>query len=303
MDATNPTLYSVSNSQIQKINIFGKNIYLKRDDLISLEFSGNKFRKLSYYLDSDFLNIESIVSYGGIQSNMMYSLSCLAKIRNWQFIYYTKNISNQVKILKEGNYFSAIQNGMHVHELKDNYNNFISRFTPNSNQLLIPQGGHQIESKYGIDILGQELLEWAKSKYITNFNVFLPSGTGTSALYLQQKIKPNIVYTTNCVGGVEYLRKQFFELSPNLNDHPYILENKKFRFAELNLELLEMFRSLRTETNVEFDLLYDPVGWHILIENFEELRSYPTIYIHCGGTLGNKTQLMRYEYFLSKKNH
>lgn len=290
-------------SHIQNIKIFNKEFYLKRDDLIDKEFSGNKFRKLQYYLDRDFPQIECIVSHGGIQSNMMYSLSCLAKMKNWKFIYYTKNVSQQAIISREGNYFSAKQNGMELYELGADYNNFISTLTPHSNQLFISQGGHQIEAKYGIDILGKELLDWAENNDIVNFNVFLPSGTGTSALYLQQKIKPNIVYTTNCVGGVEYLKKQFFELSSDIQDHPYILQNNKFRFAELNIELLEMYKTLKIQSNVEFDLLYDPVGWHVLLENFEELKSCPTIYIHCGGTLGNRTQLMRYEYFLSKNSY
>lgn len=287
------------NSPIQLIKIDNHKIYIKRDDLISRTLSGNKARKLHYYIEKEFLHVDTLVSYGGIQSNMMYALSFLAKVRNWQFIYYTRFIPQQVKNLEIGNYFSAIKNGMKVNELRGDYDNIISAINTlkmNKTQLIIHQGGHQLESQYGINILAQELITWAKGNFLKNFNVFLPSGTGTSALYLQQALKPHVVYTTNCVGSAQYLSKQFFDLSLNINDHPQILENDRFRFAEPNKELLDIFNILQIQTNIEFDLIYDPIGWYFLLKNFHKLPPCPTVYIHCGGTMGNSTQILRYKY-------
>jgi 1-aminocyclopropane-1-carboxylate deaminase len=287
--------FNLNSSPVQLVEINKHKIYIKRDDLIDPIFSGNKGRKLHYYLERDFPHINTLISYGGTQSNMMYALSCLAKIRNWQFIYFTRFIPKQIKKLEVGNYFFAIQNGMDMRELKHDYDSTISQLTANSHQLLIHQGGHQIEAQHGMQILAQELLAWAKDNFIENFNVFLPSGTGTSALYLQQALKTQLVYTTNCVGSAAYLRKQFLELSLYENDHPHILENNKFRFSELNKELVSIFNLLKIQTGIEFDLIYDPVGWYFLLEKIHTLTPYPTIYIHCGGTLGNTTQLLRYQ--------
>jgi 1-aminocyclopropane-1-carboxylate deaminase/D-cysteine desulfhydrase-like pyridoxal-dependent ACC family enzyme len=45
---------------------------------------------------------------------------------------------------------------------------------------------------------------------------------------------------------------------------------------------------------IEFDLLYDPVGWLILLEN-PEIFQKPTLYIHQGGLIGNESMLARYQ--------
>ena len=71
-------------SYFQKIKINGKSLYLKRDDLIHQIFSGNKARKLFYYLTKNFSKKKEIISYGGAQSNMIYPLSELARIKKMQ---------------------------------------------------------------------------------------------------------------------------------------------------------------------------------------------------------------------------
>jgi 1-aminocyclopropane-1-carboxylate deaminase/D-cysteine desulfhydrase-like pyridoxal-dependent ACC family enzyme len=45
---------------------------------------------------------------------------------------------------------------------------------------------------------------------------------------------------------------------------------------------------------VEFDLLYDPLGWRVLLEHIGLFES-PVLYIHQGGVLGNKSMLPRYQ--------
>jgi len=45
-------------------------------------------------------------------------------------------------------------------------------------------------------------------------------------------------------------------------------------------------------------MVYDPVGWDILLRNTEKI-SAPIIYLHCGGINGNKTMLQRYKKILS----
>ncbi len=71
--------YTICNSPIEEKVFRGQKIYIKRDDLLNPNFSGNKARKFYYYLLKDFPNIKKVVSYGSNQSNAMYSLSVLAK--------------------------------------------------------------------------------------------------------------------------------------------------------------------------------------------------------------------------------
>lgn len=63
------------NSPTEKIKFKNKEIYLKRDDLLDRDFSGNKARKFYYYLVNDLTNIDKIISFGSAQANSLYSLS------------------------------------------------------------------------------------------------------------------------------------------------------------------------------------------------------------------------------------
>ncbi|MBD3807863.1 MAG: 1-aminocyclopropane-1-carboxylate deaminase/D-cysteine desulfhydrase, partial [Epsilonproteobacteria bacterium] len=78
------------------MTVDGISFFLKRDDLIHVNFSGNKARKLYYFLINDFSNIKRLISYGSNQSNAMYSMSVLAKLKGWEFEYYTNHISEHL---------------------------------------------------------------------------------------------------------------------------------------------------------------------------------------------------------------
>ena len=100
-----------TNSPIEKINFNNQEYFVKRDDLLDSDFSGNKARKFYYYLINDFPNIKKVVSHGSSQSNAMYSLSVLCKIKNWQFDYYVDHTASFLKENPIGNYKYAIKNG------------------------------------------------------------------------------------------------------------------------------------------------------------------------------------------------
>lgn len=285
------------NSSVSKFEYKNRIFYVKRDDLLSPEFSGNKARKLAYYLDKyDNPSITELISYGGYQSNLMYSLSCLAKLKKWKFTYYTRKLAKSIDYQADGNLSASLANKMNLVEIENDFNQFCQQLEINQpeNQLLIKQGGAQIEAEYGIAQLAQEIKSWATEQKITNPAIFLASGTGASALYLQKNLPEFTVYTTNCVGSTEYLQQQFIVLEPTLPIYPTILTNK-FRFANPDVELLTTWQNIRNASAIDFDLIYDPVGWKVLLNNLEQINQ-PIIYIHCGGLLGNNTMLQRYKY-------
>jgi 1-aminocyclopropane-1-carboxylate deaminase len=101
-------------SPIQSITFDKQHFYLKRDDLIDPDFSGNKARKFHYFLQNDFPDIHKLISYGSAQSNAMYSLSVLAKMKGWEFEYFVDHIADYLKEHPHGNYKAAIDNGMKI---------------------------------------------------------------------------------------------------------------------------------------------------------------------------------------------
>lgn len=281
-------------SPIEALTYEGHSFYLKRDDLLHPDFSGNKARKFHYFLKNDFSHIKKIVSYGSAQSNAMYSLSVLAKIKGWEFEYYVDHIAEYLKENPHGNYKAAMENGMRL---------LVGRgaTTSTDDVLFIEEGGRQREAEYGIKLLAEEIVEWQKEQGFDRLNIFLPSGTGTTSLFLRKSLSElnaqnsTLVYTTPCVGDSEYLKKQFSELEPTESYHPLILSaDKKYHFGKLYKEHYKIWLKLRQQTGVTFDLLYDPLGWQVLLAHLEVFE-IPTLYMHQGGILGNESMLPRYE--------
>ena len=286
-----------------------KNIkmFIKRDDLIHEDFSGNKGRKFYYFLKNEFPQIKKVISYGSMQSNAMYSLSVLAKLKGWEFEYYTR-INEEVLKKPVGNLKAALENGMKLKEIRHWTldighweKNYLSECKIIDDILIIPEGGRCKEAEFGIKLLANEIIEWTKEQKIKNLNIFLPSGTGTTALFLQKHLT-NVqclmsnVYTVPCVGNSNYLKEQFFGLEPNEKFHPIIIESpKKYRFGKLYKELFDIWQELKFETGIEFDLMYDPIGFNTVFTNVQCLMSNDFLYIHQGGLKGNESMIARYQ--------
>jgi 1-aminocyclopropane-1-carboxylate deaminase/D-cysteine desulfhydrase-like pyridoxal-dependent ACC family enzyme len=188
------------------------------------------------------------------------------------------HIATYLKDNPHGNYKYALKNGMNILEKKFPQ-------TIEDDELFIPEGGYFKEAEFGLKVLADELRE-------LDVDIFLPSGTGTTALYLQKHLKQK-VYTCACVGGSKYLKKEFLELECDETVHPIILNmEKKYHFGKLYREFFEIWLELKKETKIEFDLLYDPLGWLTMLNHKFDKK---LLYIHQGGLIGNESMLLRYK--------
>jgi 1-aminocyclopropane-1-carboxylate deaminase len=277
-------------SPISKFNFRGFEFLIKRDDLIDEDFSGNKARKFYYFFEYLKQNpqIKKIVSYGSNQSNAMYSLSVLAKLFKIELNYYVNHLSQYLINNPIGNYKATILNGAKIienPEMVEKLKNNLITFEKNT--LFIKEGGAVKEAEFGIKMLAKELKKYA------NYSIFLPSGTGVTALYLQKYFNGK-VFTCSCVGNDEYLVKQWQALEENINYYPTILKkNKKFHFGKLYKENYKIWKELK-KAGIEFDLLYDPIGWQVVMNNLNVLGN-KIIYIHQGGLKGNESMIQRYK--------
>jgi 1-aminocyclopropane-1-carboxylate deaminase len=299
----------LANSPVELVSISGHEVYIKRDDLLHCEFSGNKARKFYYYLKHDAQHITHLISYGSPQANSFYSLSALAKLKGWRFDFYVDHINDLLRQNPQGNYRGGIENGANIIELSaikdsdeniDDYINNHKRSTLKSNELFVEEGGRGAEAAIGVELLAQEIDQWRSENSHTSLVVALPSGTGTTALFLQryfvQHTLPITVVTCACVGGNDYLTQQWVSLDPNTAHHPKILSSdKKYHFGKLYNEFYDMWQYLKQETQLEFELLYDPLGWMTLLDYIKQKSpSSPIMYIHQGGLKGNESMLPRY---------
>ncbi|EAI4415372.1 1-aminocyclopropane-1-carboxylate deaminase [Campylobacter fetus] len=272
------------------VNFRGRSFWILRDDKIGGEFNGNKARKLEYFLNSDLSGFKRIISYGSNQSNAMYSLSVFAKMKELEFIYVTDHLSGFLKERPSGNLALALRNGMVIYESK-NRADFASNLK-NIDDILIPEGVAMSEAEYGFKTQAK-LIEDFSNQIGFKFDIFLPSGTGASAAYLAKNLSQMKVYTTPCVGDRDYLASMVLNLDKdsklNILNPP-----KKYHFGNLKRELFDIYKELKDSTNVEFELLYDSVGWLSLLYNLTEFKN-KILYIHQGGIIGNESLLERYK--------
>jgi len=281
-------------SPIQAI-VFKKQLFfIKRDDLIHLWLNGNKARKFYAYLHTDFPGIDTLVSYGGNQSNAMLALSALARLRGWSFRYYGKALPQVLHDEPIGNFRAALENGMEYIAVQNfDFSDW------RDNELFVPQGGADALAELGVAMLAKEIKAFVRLMGLQKLGVILASGTGTTALFLQKHLQNTDIQvsTVPCVGDATYLRQQFVQLQDNLSLKipPHILNPQKhYRFGQLYPEFLALWQDLKNQTGIEFDLLYDPLTWQTLLEQRDTLYEH-VLYIHCGGVNGNESMLRRYK--------
>ncbi|EGA70265.1 1-aminocyclopropane-1-carboxylate deaminase [Vibrio sinaloensis DSM 21326] len=274
--------------------------FLKRDDQLHSHFTGNKARKFMALLDSPLEHISTLISYGSIQSNAMLSLSALAAIKGWKFEFYVDHMPEWLVANPKGNYRAALELGaqidvigqqglhpqVHIEQVRK----------PDDSCLVVPEGGRFQQAEHGIAQLAREILSWTRFAAGDQFTLALPSGTGTTALYLHKHLAPHgiEVLTCPCVGGKAYLEQQFIDLGET--QFPTILElESKHHFGKLYQSDYQTWAQLLQQTDIEFDLLYDPMMWQCLQYWYPHNRHKTLIYLHQGGLLGNESMLPRYE--------
>ena len=279
---------------LSKIILDGREFLVKRDDLIDPFLAGNKYRKLYTLLQTPKETFDTIISYGGTQSNAMLAIAAMCRQKGWHYIYYSKELSRRQRETPSGNYASALRLGMEHREIANSlYRDCIAslQITKDERSFIIDQGGAVTEAKIGLEVLATELREQLReTPEITALAT--PSGTGTTALFLAKALPEYKVYTTPCVGDSSYLQEQMSALC-DIPQNLHILEpKKKYHFAKPYREFYAIYKKL-LEGGIEFDLLYAPAMWQALLEQTSE----NICYIHSGGMSGNSSMLERYRKF------
>ena len=157
--------------------------------------------------------------------------------------------------------------------------------------LFINEGVWQPQAEAGFISQARQIERWADAEGKT-VDIFLPSGTGTSAAFLAKHVKFD-VFTCPCVGDADYLKSEIEALTPNSKVR-ILPPPKKYHFGDLKLELYQIWCEVCEQTGIEFELIYDPVGFLTMMANLGAFKN-EILYIHQGGALGNISQKLRYE--------
>ena len=157
--------------------------------------------------------------------------------------------------------------------------------------LFINEGVWQPQAEMGFISQARQIERWAEAEGKT-VDIFLPSGTGTSAAFLAKHVKFD-VYTCPCVGDADYLKSEIEALTPSSKAR-ILQPPKKYHFGDLKPELYQIWREVCEQTGIEFELIYDPVGFLTMMANLGAFKN-EILYIHQGGALGNISQKLRDE--------
>jgi len=235
-------------------------------------------------------------------------LAVVCKTKQWNFCYYIKQVRDRDIITHPaGNLKVALEYDAKIVEVdgKENWENTLNMFKhldPQQNKpnIYIAQGAHQQEAEEGLKELATEILHfyWKRDNGGKEMNVFLPSGTGTTAVFLSKHLHPHNVKVTTCpvVESKNYLISQMKDLVGDTFPLPTIIDTpKKYTFGQLYQDFINVHQELQRDTNVIFDLMYDPKGWMALDQHRRNIKMDNVMYIHCGGLLGNITMQTRYK--------
>lgn len=171
----------------------------------------------------------------------------------------------------------------------------------------LPRGVSCNEAEEGIAQLAQEIHNHFTSNFHrSSCHVFLPSGTGTTAMFLNrhlQRLSRQANYSATVVGVSVAVKpgdllKQIQAQHPNeAHGYPVFTHptKRRIRFAQPDATVKATWCTMRRK-GLDLDLIYGPVAWMSLFEHLPTLDPSLTeiYYVHTGGLTGNETQLHRY---------
>jgi len=296
-------LYSTEKSILEKLSfpiLEEKNIelFVKRDDLIDTEVSGNKWRKLKYNIEQALANKNnSIVTFGGAFSNHLVATAAACKLIGIRCVGIVRGEelnSNSNETLKR-----CAEHGMELKfvtrseyalrndslYLKDIHLEF-------ENSFVVPEGGANFYGMIGC----QDIIKEIEQDFD---HVFIAQGTTTTScgvlISLPSNSKLHVVPVLKGFDSISEMRNLLNytlfdeELTEELLNRVTVHSNAHFGgYGKYDLELLDFIKQFYHENNIKLDPIYTGKVMFELIKNIKEnkLSNSKVLFIHTGGLQG-----------------
>jgi 1-aminocyclopropane-1-carboxylate deaminase/D-cysteine desulfhydrase-like pyridoxal-dependent ACC family enzyme len=291
-------------------NYFGREVLIKRDDMLYNNINGSKQRKLYSLLYYAKKYNKLVIANGSSHSNMLLALASIFKQEQVPFNFYIKKPRSEnykgnyllLKTLAESN----------LKELDSNhYDDIVNELEcQNSISFYINEGAFQPESFPGLWTLGNELLAQFKDSEIPK-HIFIDSGSGATAtsllLYLETIGYSGTLHITLIAGTEDEFKTNYQTISQELNRFFSVSifgkENVKKRFLYPNITksfgsqnktLWLEWKKISEETGLLLDIVYSIKHFYRVKEfiNSNSLDETPLIILSGGGGLfGMETQI------------
>jgi len=281
------------------LNNRGIELWIKRDDLIHPEVSGNKWRKLKWNIADAIRNEKkTILTFGGAFSNHIAATAAAAKIHGLQSI---GIIRGEETDLNNPTLSKAINNGMHIHRVsRSSFKNIGDRDCIEmlrhqfGSFYLIPQGG---ENYYGMQGC-MEIMSELERKYD---KIFVACGTATTLSgLLIGNTSGSKIYGVSALKGGDFLKNTVAHfVSKMFNDHDTetgvlshfdLLTDYHFGgYAKVNDLLINFMRNFASEAGVKLDPIYTAKTAFAMTDWAEsggDCSNEKWLFIHSGGMQG-----------------
>lgn len=295
------TLSVVQEIQCTEFNKRDIKLFVKRDDLIHKEVSGNKWRKLK-------LNIElaiqqhqlGVLTFGGAYSNHLLATAAACHALGLQAVGIVRGdeltvesnpiLQRCAELGMELNFVSreeyALRNEKAYHE---------ELLLDHPAMLIVPEGGANYYGMIGCQAIMQETTN--------DFDlVFVAQGTTTTslgiALSLPEKTKLCVVPVLKGFDAAGEMRKLLVysgfshEIMQELLENIQILDAYHFGgYGKYTTELLDFMEQVCRETGLPLDPIYTGKAFYALMDFVKknDLKNCKILFVHTGGLEGGKS--------------
>lgn len=265
----------------------GLDVFIKREDLIHDQISGNKWRKLHYNLEEAAAKkYNTLLTFGGAHSNHIAATAFAGKQFGFQTIGFIRGEATQTL---NPTLQYALECGMHLHYLsREDYRNKTSKefaekyLLDNSDCYLIPEGGTNLLAVKGCE----EIL----SDVEIDFDFVCCSvGTGGTISGLINSLKSHQrALGFPSLKGADFLNKEIAQYVSN-SQWALNLDYHFGGYAKVNSVLIDFINYFKKTHNIPLDPVYTGkmlFGLWKLIEKDYFRKGSTIIAIHTGGLQG-----------------
>ncbi|WP_121964158.1 1-aminocyclopropane-1-carboxylate deaminase/D-cysteine desulfhydrase [Myroides sp. N17-2] len=280
---------NVYNEQLKLDLPNGITVFVKREDLLHNEVSGNKFRKLKYnILKAQELGYSKLLTFGGAYSNHIAATAAAGRICGIETIGIIRGDELEDNYVGNETLTKAVEDGMTL--------GFLSR--TDYRLKATPEIIERLESKYGEFYLvpeggtNEEAVRGTEEILKQNDEVFdyvcTAVGTGgTIAGIINSSFDNQTIIGFPALKG-DFLYEDIRKFATKSN-WELVLEYHFGGYAKYNEELLSFLRELYNQTGVLFDPIYNGKMMYGLMEEIKKGKfkeGSKILVIHTGGLQG-----------------
>lgn len=305
-------------TRIEMLNRFsqelGVSVFIKRDDLTGMEFSGNKIRKLEYSVaEAVNMGADTLITCGGLQSNhcrataavaVKLGLRCCLVLRNGEpeppadgNYFIDKILGADVRIIDAESYRSRRSEIME--EIAEEYN------AAGHKAYIIPEGASNGIGTFGYLTCMQEIMEQEKLLGVTFDTIIDAVGSGGTfaGLCLANRLYGlnKRIAGVNVCDDAEFFQKRVSEIVEEAGrylDEPVEIRPEEVEildgyvgrgYALSRKEELDFIRDFARKEGVILDPVYTGKCLYGFTKEFEKGRfsdSKNVLFIHTGGLFG-----------------